>query len=68
MLVCAGCIQEGDEAATAACVSGDVCARCGAAPQCFDGSSVVNAAAPHLFRVKVFPPSTLDLAGSQVRP
>lgn len=64
MLVCAGCIQEGDEAQRFACASSDACSRCGSVPETFEPGSCAAAVAPWLFRVHVVAPSTLDLSAS----
>ena len=63
MLVCAGCIQEGDDA-IGVCASRDACARCGVVPVELAGSA--GAFAPALFRVRVVEPAaTLDLPATE---
>ena len=63
MLVCLGCIQEGDDSIRVVCASSDWCSRCGAAPEPFLPMPVGIPASfnlHHLFRVHVVE-STLDL-------
>ena len=58
MIVCVGCIQEGDEAAIAV-VNVEPCARCGMVPESFEPGSLAEQLSPAFFRV-----NTVDTSGA----
>jgi hypothetical protein len=66
MLVCLGCIQEGDDSVRVACASDARCSRCGSKPEPVTVLGVFHSTVPlhTLFRVNVLPAMSFDGGGT----
>jgi len=60
MLVCLGCIQEGDDAIRVVCSSGDRCSRCGTRPEAIPSLTLPSLELDSLFRVRVIEAVSFD--------